>query len=123
MLVVVQDVVLGKVWCYLAGHNVFHKFAYDTCEGNKVVAGYPVLLSFLDYWGNISNLDEADQQLLSRLETEPVTTHIPPPVDRYSILEDLEISSSLEEEDTLEVNIHTLYELYHGPTIEVYTRS
>ena len=49
MLVVVQDVVLGEMLHYLAGHNVFHTFAYDTCEGNQAVVGCLVLLSFLNF--------------------------------------------------------------------------
>ena len=56
MLVVVQDVVLSKILHYLTGHNVFYTFAYDTCEGNRVLVDCFVLLSLFENYGYVCSL-------------------------------------------------------------------
>ena len=56
MLVVIQDVVLGKMLHYLTGHNVFHTFEQDTCEGNWAVVGSLILFSLFKNWGYICSL-------------------------------------------------------------------
>ena len=50
--------------------------------------------------------------------------HDPLSGERASVSEDLQRSSSeFDEEATLMPGIYRLYQLYHGPTIEVYTTS
>ena len=54
MLVVVQDVVLGKMCItLLLPQCVPYLFIEHIYEGNRAVVGFLVLLSLLEYWGYI----------------------------------------------------------------------
>ena len=64
MVVVVKDVVIGKMLHYLHGHHVFHTFAQNTCEGNRAVVGCPILLSLLENWDYICSLPVSRHFLL-----------------------------------------------------------